>query len=32
MDTMSINLDILWAVIQCDLPPLIEQLERLVGE
>ena len=27
-----INLDILWAVIQSDLPPLIEQLERILGE
>lgn len=27
-----INFDILWAVIQSDLPPLIEQLERILGE
>lgn len=27
----SVNFDILWTVIQEDLPPLIEQLQRIVG-
>ena len=28
----DINLDILWKIIQHDLPPLIEQLQAIVGE
>ena len=28
----TINFDILWTIIQDDLPPLIEQLEAIIGE
>ena len=28
----DINLDILWRIIQNDLPPLVEQLKAIVGE
>ena len=28
----SVNFDILWTIIQEDLPPLIEQLQRIVGK
>ncbi len=28
----AINLDILWDTVQLDLPPLIAQLERILGE
>ena len=28
----SVNFDILWTIIQDDLPPLIEQLHRIAGE
>ena len=28
----DVNLDILWKIIQNDLPPLIEQLQAIVGE
>jgi uncharacterized protein with HEPN domain len=28
----SVNFDILWTIIQEDLPPLIEQLQRIMGK
>ncbi len=28
----DVNLDILWEIVETDLPPLIQQLEEIVGE
>ena len=27
----AVDLDILWNIVQCDLPPLIEQLEKVIN-